>query len=111
MLNSSTHAVRGLFLIAFLLLSGTVLSQGSVSGRCTDKNGAPLKGVQITAVQFDDRHTMETDADGFYQDKQLAPGEWMMIFVHNKQRIVRKIMIKNAQTAVDLDMVFIADEQ
>jgi len=110
MLNSSKKAVRGFVLMAFLLMSVTAFSQGSVSGRCTDKNGVPLKGVQVTAVQFDDRHTTETNGDGFYEDKQLAPGEWTVIYLYQSQKIVKKVSVKNGQS-LDMNITFTIDDK
>jgi len=108
MLNSSKKAVRGIVLMAFLLLSATAFSQ-SVSGRCTDKNGVPLKGVQVTTIQFDDRHTTETNGDGFYEDKNLAPGEWTIIYVYHDQKIVKKVTVKSGQ-AMDMNIMFTIDD-
>jgi|GEM_PF-2866407 len=100
-----------LLLMAFLFVGMTAFSQGSVSGRCTDKSGVPLKGVQVTTVQFDERHTTETNGDGFYEDKQLNPGEWTVIFVYREQKIVKKISTKNGQSQ-DLNVIFtVGDKQ
>lgn len=110
---SLTHKplLRGFLLMAVLFLSSVAFSQGSLSGRCTDKNGVPLKGVQVTAILFDERHTTETNGDGYYEDKQLAPGEWTVMFVYNNEKIVKKVAIKDAQTRAEMNVMFNANDK
>ncbi len=112
MLSKTRNPIlKGLLLMTVLLLSSVAFSQGSLSGRCTDKNGVPLKGVQVTAILFDERHTTETNGDGYYEDKQLAPGEWTVMYVYGNEKIVKKVPIKDAQTRAEMNVMFNANDK
>ena len=109
--TSARNTVRGLLMMTFLFLSTAGFSQGTISGRCTDKNGVPLKGVQVTTIQFDDRHTTETDGDGYYEDKNLAPGEWTVMYVYHSQKVMKKVAVKDATTKLDMNIIFSIDDK
>jgi hypothetical protein len=62
---------------------------GQLSGRVTDDGGAPVKGLAVNLVSadagpveilpYDKKITAFTDADGRYEFKWLAPGNYLLV--------------------------------
>lgn len=94
-MKQSAFFKRGFLFFAFLFVCTVSMAQATVKGKCTDKSGVPIKGVQVTAILFDERKTVETDGDGNYSHANLSPGNWTLMFVYNSQKQVKKVVVKN----------------
>jgi hypothetical protein len=99
----------GLLLMAFLFVCTFSMAQATVTGRCTDKSGVPLKGVQVTAILFDERKTVETDGDGNYQHPNLGQGNWTLVYQNNSEKIVKKVAVKSMP--VEMNVTFGAESK
>ncbi len=95
---------RVVFLAAFILVAANLWSQsavssGSLSGQVTDKSGAVLPEVQISAVNEATQvtYTAITNGQGFYRLPPLPVGSYTVTFSHNQ---FRKAEVRNVELSV-----------
>lgn len=92
---------------AFLLLSATAFSQGSISGIVRDPAGAPIPAVELkvtnqdTGVAFD----LATNQEGAYRTASLAPGSYLVdARKEGFERLLRGPLTLQVGQAVGLDL-------
>ncbi len=91
-------------IFAFLLLSGSLWSQsavssGTLSGQVTDKSGAAMPQVQVTAISeaTQVRYSATTNDDGFYRFPPLPVGSYDLTFSRTQ---FRKTEVRNVELSV-----------
>ena len=80
--RSLSHLFNLVFLMAFSLpvLALAQDAAGSLEGRLTDKNGAPVANaaIQLTNIETNAIRSQTSDAEGFYRLIQLAVGHYSL---------------------------------
>jgi hypothetical protein len=71
-------------------IDATLARAGTIAGRVSKDNGAPVTGARVFAVRSDGRRAgpFVSDSAGHYEAYGLRPGDWKLAFVGPTRRYV-----------------------
>ncbi len=91
-----------LFLTVLLLCSWNLLAQYRINGRISDQNKAVISTVSVL-VEENGKYAL-SDENGTYSIENLKPGTYHLIFQHLSYKDVRKEVIVESNTKLDIVM-------